>query len=168
MPNSRFYTIISLAVLAIIAFSFPSLYQTIQAMRKSATSIEAPVIIFEGTITWETDKKPTLKTEWTGICSTLNFQNKVSGIEQRQFHLGAKLTNLTDKPMKVSSLDCNFSMKGVRLLPIFMDRPRVEGIVLAPGASEEITTTTNVDRDIVVGIADRTFQFSASAGFTEE
>lgn len=164
-PVKRFYIVLSTFFVTALLFAFPHLYTTIKAIQKKDPMILAPIQIVRETLSWSTKEKPSLKVEWTGICSTMNIAEKGERPDRRRFYMGAKLTNETHKPMKVSSLEYLLVMDGVELVSQSFG-PQFD-LVIPAGESKSLTTSTLLDQDVVVGVLEETIKVSANARFTE-
>jgi hypothetical protein len=165
LTSKRFYLVLFTSFFTALMFAFPRFYTTVKAIQKEDAKISAPLQLIRKTLSWSTKDKPSLSVEWTGICGTLNIAEKGDRPERRRFYMGAKLTNDTDKPMQVSSLEYLLVMDGVELAsqtfgPLY-------NFVIPAKESRSLTTSSLIDRDVVVGVFEESIELSARCHFTE-
>lgn len=164
LTQNRFYLVLITSFVTALLFAFPGFYETVKAIRKEDSKISAPLQLIRETLSWSKNDTPSLRIEWTGICSTLDIAEKGERPDRRRFYMGAKMTNDTDKPMEISSLEYLFVMDGVEL--VSQSFGPLLYCVIPPGKSKTLSTSTLLDRDVVVGIFEGSIKLSANAQFT--
>jgi hypothetical protein len=160
--NAVFFVFFFTALL----FAIPRLYSTyttFKSIQKKNKNIEPPFYLCYEKLSWGTHDKPSLTIEFKGVCSTMGIENPKGTPEKRRLYVYAKLTNVSEKPLKVSSLEYKFNMIDVNLVTesFFI----LEPMIIPAGESRVLNNSRLIELDILSGISQKSIDLSATAIF---